>query len=86
MRILVIGSGGREHALLKGLAGQPGTHELYAAPGNAGMGNLAQLRGVDVADPADIVRVAQDIRAELVVIGPETVSYTHLTLPTNREG
>lgn len=71
MRILVIGSGGREHALLKGLAGQPGTHELYAAPGNAGMGNLAQLRGVDVANPADIVRVAQEVRAELVVIGPE---------------
>lgn len=71
MRILVIGSGGREHALLKGLAAQPDTHELFAAPGNAGMANLAYLCAVDVADPADIVRVAQEVRAELVVIGPE---------------
>lgn len=67
MRILVIGSGGREHALLKGLAG----HDLTVAPGNAGMESLAEVRPVDVADPAAIVALAQEIGAELVVIGPE---------------
>ncbi|MEH0147194.1 phosphoribosylamine--glycine ligase [Corynebacterium sp. Q4381] len=67
MRILVIGSGGREHALLKGLEG----HELFAAPGNSGMAALAELHPVDVSDPAAIVALAKNIEAELVVIGPE---------------
>ncbi|WP_421629468.1 phosphoribosylamine--glycine ligase [Corynebacterium pseudogenitalium] len=67
MRILVIGSGGREHALLKGLAG----HELTVAPGNAGMASLAEVRSVDVASPESVVELAKDVDAELVVIGPE---------------
>ena len=67
MRILVIGSGGREHALLKGLAG----HELTVAPGNAGMAPLAEVRSVDVASPEAVVELAKDVDAELVVIGPE---------------
>ena len=70
MRILVIGSGGREHALLTGLSGN-GYNELTVAPGNAGMAALADVRGVDVADPAAIVALARDVDAELVVIGPE---------------
>lgn len=70
MRILVIGSGGREHALLTGLSGN-GLNELTVAPGNAGMATLAEVRGVDVADPAAIVALARDVDAELVVIGPE---------------
>ncbi|GAA1167053.1 Phosphoribosylamine--glycine ligase [Corynebacterium glaucum] len=69
MRILVIGSGGREHALLTGLSGYQ--HELTVAPGNAGMATLATVREVDVADPQAILKLAQDIDAELVVIGPE---------------
>lgn len=67
MRILVIGSGGREHALLNAMQG----HELTVAPGNAGMSRLATVRSVDVASPAEIVALARDIDAELVVIGPE---------------
>ncbi|AWB84628.1 phosphoribosylamine--glycine ligase [Corynebacterium liangguodongii] len=67
MRILVIGSGGREHALLKGLCG----HELFVAPGNAGMANLAEVHPVDVASPEAVVALARRIEAELVVIGPE---------------
>mgnify|MGYP002757495816 FL=1 len=67
MRILVIGSGGREHALLNAMQG----HELTVAPGNAGMSRLATVRSVDVASPDEIVALARDIDAELVVIGPE---------------
>lgn len=67
MRILVIGSGGREHALLAGMNG----HELHVAPGNAGMRTLAQVHPVDAASPAAVVDLATEIGAELVVIGPE---------------
>ena len=67
MRILVIGSGGREHALLNAMQG----HDLTVAPGNAGMSRLATVRSVDVASPDEIVALARDIDAELVVIGPE---------------
>ncbi|WP_454039280.1 phosphoribosylamine--glycine ligase [Corynebacterium afermentans] len=67
MRILVIGSGGREHALLNAMHG----HDLTVAPGNAGMSRLSTVRSVDVASPDEIVALARDIDAELVVIGPE---------------
>jgi len=67
MRILVIGSGGREHALLNAMQG----HDLTVAPGNAGMSRLATVRSVDVASPDEIVALAREIDAELVVIGPE---------------
>ena len=67
MRILVIGSGGREHALLNAMQG----HDLTVAPGNAGMSRLSTVRSVDVASPDEIVALARDIDAELVVIGPE---------------
>ncbi|PAT07585.1 phosphoribosylamine--glycine ligase [Corynebacterium hadale] len=67
MRILVIGSGGREHALLKGLSG----NELVVAPGNAGMSTLAKQLPIDATSPQAIVTLARDEQAELVVIGPE---------------
>ena len=67
MRILVIGSGGREHALLHAMHG----HELTVAPGNAGMSRLATVRSVDPASPESIVSLAREVDAELVVIGPE---------------
>lgn len=67
MRILVIGSGGREHALLNAMQG----HDLTVAPGNAGMSRLATVRPVDVSSPQAIVELAREIDAELVVIGPE---------------
>lgn len=73
MRILVIGSGGREHALLTGLAADPATTDLHVSPGNAGMAGLATVHAdtgrVDDADA--MVSLARDIAADLVVIGPE---------------
>ncbi len=73
MRILVIGSGGREHALLKGLAADPATTDLHVTPGNAGMSSLATVHADAGAadDPAAMTALAEEIGADLVVIGPE---------------
>ncbi|MGP6174560.1 phosphoribosylamine--glycine ligase [Corynebacterium sp. A21] len=72
MRILVIGSGAREHALLIGLQKDPATTELHVAPGNAGMAALATIHQLgDVTDAAATTALATEISADLVVIGPE---------------
>ncbi|WP_249027875.1 phosphoribosylamine--glycine ligase [Corynebacterium camporealensis] len=73
MRILVIGSGGREHALLKGLHADSLTTELHAAPGAPAFAELATNHSEysQVDDPARMLELAQKIEAELVVVGPE---------------
>lgn len=73
MRILVIGSGGREHALVKGLHADPQAAEIHVAPGSAAMEPLATLHPEysQVDNPERMVQLAQEINAELVVIGPE---------------
>ncbi|CAM3168074.1 phosphoribosylamine--glycine ligase [Corynebacterium gottingense] len=82
MRILVIGSGGREHALLKGLSG----NELVVAPGNAGMSTLAKQLPIDATSPQAIVTLARDEQAELVVIGPEAPLVTGAADALREEG
>ena len=71
MRVLVIGSGAREHALVLALSHDPAVTALGCAPGNAGTAAVAESYGVDVADPASVVALAHEWRADLVVIGPE---------------
>ncbi|MEU3452651.1 phosphoribosylamine--glycine ligase [Micromonospora sp. NPDC006766] len=71
MRVLLVGSGGREHALALGLVGDPAVTELIAAPGNPGIAAVADLRDVDAADPASVAALAVEVGADLVVIGPE---------------
>ncbi len=71
MRVLVIGSGAREHALLTGLARDPDVDFLAVAPGNAGTAALASQYDVDVTSAAEIAGLATRIGADLVVIGPE---------------
>ncbi len=71
VRVLVIGSGGREHAIVRALAGDPDVSELHAAPGNPGIAEHAQLHDVKAADPVDVTRLAKRLNAGLVVIGPE---------------
>ncbi|MBO0803108.1 MAG: phosphoribosylamine--glycine ligase, partial [Nocardiopsaceae bacterium] len=71
MRILVIGSGGREHAIVRALGRDPAVSELHAAPGNPGIAQLAQLHDVNATDPADVTRLARYLNSDLVVIGPE---------------
>jgi phosphoribosylamine---glycine ligase len=71
VRVLVVGSGAREHALCLALAGDPAVTALICAPGNAGTAAVAEQRGVDPLDPAAVAALATEVSAELVVIGPE---------------
>ena len=71
MRVLVVGSGAREHALVLALAQDPQVTALACAPGNAGTAAVAEQRGLDVRDGAAVVALARDWQADLVVIGPE---------------
>jgi phosphoribosylamine---glycine ligase len=71
VRVLVIGSGAREHALLLALRRDPQVEALAIAPGNAGTSNIAEQHDVDVTSGAAVVALARRVAADLVVIGPE---------------
>ncbi|CCH22273.1 phosphoribosylamine--glycine ligase [Micromonospora lupini] len=71
MRVLLVGGGGREHALALGLAGDPAVSALIAAPGNPGIASVAEVRAVNASDPAAVAALAVETAADLVVIGPE---------------
>jgi phosphoribosylamine--glycine ligase len=71
MKILLVGSGGREHALALGLRADSACTELHAAPGNPGIAELATLHPVSVTDNAALASLAQSLAVDLVVIGPE---------------
>jgi phosphoribosylamine--glycine ligase len=71
MRVLLVGSGGREHALAWALRRSPGLSALHAAPGNPGIAGLARCHPVAVSDAEGLTRLALELRADLVVIGPE---------------
>jgi phosphoribosylamine--glycine ligase len=71
VRVLVIGSGAREHALCVALSSDPAVSALACAPGNAGTRAVAEPLAVDAADPAAVAALAVSWRADLVVIGPE---------------
>jgi phosphoribosylamine---glycine ligase len=71
VRVLVIGSGAREHALLLALRGDPQVTGLAIAPGNAGTARLAEQHDVDITSGEDVVALAHGVRADMVVIGPE---------------
>lgn len=71
LSVLVLGSGGREHALVAGIAASPTVDKIYAAPGNPGISQLAELVSVDISDPEAVTKVAKDLAVDLVVIGPE---------------
>jgi phosphoribosylamine--glycine ligase len=71
MNVLLIGSGGREHALAWKIAQSPRLTRLVAAPGNPGMEAVCETRAVSVTDVDGLVALAQEIAADLVVVGPE---------------
>ena len=72
MNILVLGSGGREHALTWALAKSPRVENLYVAPGNGGTATIAKnVQGVDINNAASILAFAQENAVSLVVVGPE---------------
>ncbi|MER6349565.1 phosphoribosylamine--glycine ligase [Streptomyces sp. NPDC001595] len=71
MKVLVIGSGAREHALCRSLSLDPAVTALHCAPGNAGIAEVAELHPVDALDGAAVSALAVELGAELVVVGPE---------------
>ena len=71
MKILLVGSGGREHALALGLRADKSCTELHAAPGNPGIASLATLHPVVITDNQAILTLAQQLAVDLVVVGPE---------------
>ncbi|GAA4194687.1 phosphoribosylamine--glycine ligase [Microbacterium oryzae] len=71
MKILVLGSGAREHAIILALKSEDAGHELLAAPGNAGIARDAQIVDVDMLDGAAVTSFANENGVNLVVVGPE---------------
>jgi len=71
MNVLVLGSGGREHALIWKLRESQQTDGVFCAPGNAGIGQIAECLPVDLKNPAAMLQLAVDVKADLTVTGPE---------------
>ncbi len=71
MKILMIGSGGREHALVKKLLESPKCSKLYCAPGNGGISKDAELVDISVMDKENMVRFAKDNKIDLVFVAPD---------------
>ena len=71
MKTLVIGTGGREHALALALSRDPQVTEVHAAPGNPGIADVASLHAVDPLDGDAVAALATSLGVDLVVVGPE---------------
>ena len=86
MRILVVGSGGREHALAWKISRSPLVRALFAAPGNPGIAKVATLVPLDVRDVDAVARWAAQNRIDLVVVGPEAPLVAGLADRVAKEG
>ena len=86
MNVLLIGSGGREHALAWKLAQSPKLKRLYAAPGNPGIGEHAELVPLDIADHGAVVGFCKGQAIDLVVVGPEAPLVAGLVDDLGRAG
>ena len=71
MNILLLGSGGREHALAWKIAASPLTDTLYCAPGNAGIAQEAQIAALDITNHAAVIAFCKTGKIDFVVVGPE---------------
>ena len=71
MKILVVGGGGREHALVWKLKQSPRVEEIWCAPGNGGLAAEAKCAAIDAGEVGAIVELAEKIRPDLTVVGPE---------------
>lgn len=71
MKVLVLGPGGREHAIIRVLQRDPSVTEVHSAPGNAGIAAHAPVHAIDANNPLEAVELAQELAVDLVVVGPE---------------
>ncbi|QNQ61949.1 phosphoribosylamine--glycine ligase [Brucella sp. 6810] len=86
MKVLLIGSGGREHALAWKLAASPLLEKLYCAPGNPGIAAVAELADIGVDDHAALIAFAKEKHIDLVVVGPEAPLVAGLADEMRAEG
>ncbi|MFB7946655.1 phosphoribosylamine--glycine ligase [Kitasatospora phosalacinea] len=86
MKVLVIGTGAREHALCRSLSQDPAVGELHCAPGNAGIARVATLHPVDQLDGAAVTALARELGADLVVVGPEAPLVAGVAEPLRAAG
>lgn len=86
MRVLLIGSGGREHALAWKLSASPSLTKLYCAPGNPGIATVAELVDIGVDDHQALITFAKDKKIDLVVVGPEAPLVAGLSDEMRAEG
>ncbi|MFQ0813969.1 phosphoribosylamine--glycine ligase [Brucella anthropi] len=86
MKVLLIGSGGREHALAWKLAASPLLEKLYCAPGNPGIAAVAELADIGVDDHAALIAFAKENKIDLVVVGPEAPLVAGLADEMRAEG
>ncbi|HEV8374976.1 MAG TPA: phosphoribosylamine--glycine ligase [Candidatus Polarisedimenticolia bacterium] len=86
MKILVVGGGGREHALVWKLRQSPSVTELYAAPGNAGIASLADCVPIDASSTVELADFAEKVRIDLTVVGPELPLTLGITAEFEKRG
>lgn len=86
MNILLLGSGGREHALAWAISNSPQINTLYAAPGNAGIAECAILTDLDMADHSAVIAFCKQNSVDLVVVGPEAPLVVGIVDDLNAEG
>ncbi|MEB7505793.1 phosphoribosylamine--glycine ligase [Arthrobacter koreensis] len=71
MKVLVVGPGGREHAIVRALLADPYVTEVHAAPGNAGIAQVVPVHSINASDPEAVTALARALGSDLVVVGPE---------------
>lgn len=71
MKVLVIGPGGREHAIVRALSADPYVEQVHCAPGNAGIAQDVTVHALDAQNPEAVLKLARELDSDLVVIGPE---------------
>jgi phosphoribosylamine---glycine ligase len=86
VRILVLGSGAREHTIIKALLREPDSHEILAAPGNAGISADAEIVALDPTNPKVVAEFAKSSDVDLVIIGPEAPLVAGVADRLRREG
>jgi phosphoribosylamine--glycine ligase len=86
LKVLVVGAGGREHAIVRALLRSPQCPEVICAPGNPGIGADARLLAVGVADVPGLVALARAEAVDLVVVGPEAPLVAGLVDALQAEG